>query len=246
MTTQALTKLLRVKHPIIQGPFGGFRSQPLTAAVSNFGGLGSLGANSLEPAQLSDAIAELRALTAQPFAVNLWVSTEDSTAASSDRAAFERSLVALAPHFRELGAPLPNYKRYPILNFGAQARAVLDAQVPVFSFIFGVPPDNLVQECRRRGIVTIGTATTPAEAIALERAGMDAIVASGFEAGGHRGSFLARPEDSLVGTIALVPQVCNVVSVPVIAAGGTPKMKLNTGTFASSTARACAAKFMLG
>jgi nitronate monooxygenase len=220
MTTEALTNLLHVQHPIIQGPFGGLRSQRLTAAVSNFGALGSLGANALEPTRISEAIAELRALTERPFAVNLWVSTEDEAAARSERAAFDASVAALAPRFRELGAALPTYKRYPSMNFAAQARAVLDAKVPVFSFIVGVPPAEILQECRERGIVSIGTATTPAEAVALERAGVDAIVASGFEAGGHRGSFLARAEESLVGTFALVPQVCDVVSVPVIAAGG--------------------------
>ena len=92
--------------------------------------------------------------------------------------------------------------------------------VPVFSFIFGIPPRDILEECRAKGIVTIGTATTPDEAAALEEAGVDAIVASGFEAGGHRGSFLRPAEDSLTGTLSLVPQVVDLVNVPVIAAGG--------------------------
>jgi nitronate monooxygenase len=96
----------------------------------------------------------------------------------------------------------------------------LDANVPVFSFIFGIPGREILDECRAKGIVTIGTATTPEEAVALEQAGVDAIVASGFEAGGHRGSFLRSAEDSLTGTVALVPQVVDAVDVPVIAAGG--------------------------
>jgi nitronate monooxygenase len=212
--------LLGVAYPIVQGAFGGFDSQRLTAAVSAFGGLGAFGANALEPALITDTIAELRALTDKPFAVNLWVSTEDDAARTSDAAAFERSRAALTPHFRELGVALPEYRRKPSMSFPAQARAVLDAGVPVFSFIFGVPPAEILQECRSRGVVTLGTATNPDEAIALERAGIDAVVASGFEAGGHRGSFLGRSEDSLLGTLALVPQVRDVVSVPVIAAGG--------------------------
>ena len=216
----ALARLLGVEYPILQGPFGGFRSQALTAAVSNFGALGSLGANALEPNQIRDAIAELRSLTDKPFAVNLWVSTADAAAAASDRAAFERSLQPLAAHFRELGAPLPLYQPRSPFDFEAQARAVLDAKVPVFSFICGVPPAEIVRECRVSGTRTIATATTPDEAEALERAGVDAIVASGFEAGGHRGSFLRSSEDSLIGTFALVPQIADVVSVPVIAAGG--------------------------
>jgi nitronate monooxygenase len=97
---------------------------------------------------------------------------------------------------------------------------LLEANVPVFSFIFGIPPREILEECQAKGIVTIGTATTPNEAAALEEAGVDAIVASGFEAGGHRGSFLRPAEDSLTGTLSLVPQIRDIVDVPVIAAGG--------------------------
>ena len=97
---------------------------------------------------------------------------------------------------------------------------LLDAKVPVFSFIFGIPPREILEECRAKSIVTIGTATTPDEAAALQEAGVDAIVASGFEAGGHRGSFLRAAEDSLTGTLSLVPQIVDIVDVPVIAAGG--------------------------
>ena len=96
----------------------------------------------------------------------------------------------------------------------------MDANVPVFSFIVGIPPREILEECRRKGIVTIGGATTSDEAAALEAAGVDAIVASGFEAGGHRGSFLRAAEDSLTGTFSLVPQIGDMVNVPVIAAGG--------------------------
>ena len=97
---------------------------------------------------------------------------------------------------------------------------LLDANVPVFSFIFGIPPKEILEECRAKSIVTIGVATTPDEAAALQEAGVDAIAASGFEAGGHRGSFLRPAEDSLTGTLSLVPQIVDIVDVPVIAAGG--------------------------
>jgi nitronate monooxygenase len=97
---------------------------------------------------------------------------------------------------------------------------LLDAKVPVFSFIFGIPPREILEECRAKRIVTIGTATTPEEGAALQEAGVDAIVASGFEAGGHRGSFLRAAEDSLTGILSLVPQIVDNVDVPVIAAGG--------------------------
>ena len=91
----------------------------------------------------------------------------------------------------------------------------------MFSFIYGIPPREILEECRAKRIVTIGTATTPEEGAALQEAGVDAIVASGFEAGGHRGSFLRAAEDSLTGTFSLVPQIADMVDVPVIAAGAS-------------------------
>jgi len=216
-----LAEKLGIEYPIVQGPFGGFASQRLTAAVSNFGGLGSFGALNLAPEAIKEVVTEIRALTSKPFAMNLWVSMEDAGARRSDENAFRRSLSPIAAHFAELGAALPEYKPYsPTVRFKEQARALLDAKVPVFSFIFGIPPREILQECRAKGIVTIGTATTPDEAAALRDAGVDAIAASGFEAAGHRGSFLRAAEDSLTGTMALVPQIVDIVDVPVIAAGG--------------------------
>ena len=215
-----LTAKLRIEYPIIQGPFGGFSSQRLTAAVSNFGGLGSFGAYNLGPEEIKDVIAEIRSLTAKPFAMNLWVSREDPGASTSDEAAFNRSLAPLMRYLDELSAQRPQYKPYAPLRFEDQARVVLDAKAPVFSFIFGIPPAEILDECRAKGIITIGTATTPDEATALQDAGVDAVVASGFEAGGHRGSFLRSADDSLTGTLSLVPQIVDSIDVPVIAAGG--------------------------
>src|SRR5579863_3262635 len=216
-----LTAKLGIEYPIVQGPFGGFASQRLTAAVSNFGGLGSIGGLNLSSEAIRDVVAEIRALTAKPFAMNLWVSLEDEGARRSDENAFRRSLAPIGGHLAELGAALPSYKPYsPTVRFEEQARALLDAKVPVFSFIYGIPPQEILQECRAKGIVTIGAATTPDEAAALRDAGVDAIAASGFEAAGHRGSFLRAAEDSLTGTMSLVPRIVDIVDVPVIAAGG--------------------------
>jgi len=215
-----LTARLGIDYPIIQGPLGGLSSQRLTAAVSNFGGLGSFGAHTLAPAAIEDAIAQIRALTSRPFAMNLWVSMEDEAARASDESAFNRSLAPLAVHLDALGAPRPTYKPYSPARFEDQARVLLDAKVPVFSFTFGIPPREIMEECRANDIVAIGTATTADEAAALEEAGVDAIAASGYEAGGHRGSFLRSAEDSLTGTLSLVPQIVDAVDVPVIAAGG--------------------------
>jgi nitronate monooxygenase len=215
-----LTAKLGIDYPVIQGPLGGLSSQKLTAAVSNFGGLGSFAAHGLSPGAIQDVIAEIRSLTSKPFAMNLWVSMEDEGARTSDENAFNRSLAPLAVHIAALGAPRPEYQPYSWMRFEDQARVLLDEKVPVFSFIYGIPPQEILEECRAKHIVTIGTATTPDEGAALQEAGVDAVVASGFEAGGHRGSFLRAAGDSLMGTLSLVPQIADVVNVPVIAAGG--------------------------
>ncbi|HEX4794180.1 MAG TPA: nitronate monooxygenase [Humisphaera sp.] len=217
--TRVSTKL-GIKYPIIQGPLGGVPTQRLTAAVSNFGGLGSFGAQGLAPGAIRDVIAELRSMTDKPFAMNLWVSIEDAGARASDEAAFNRSLAAIAPLIHSVGAPLPSYAPYSPMKFEEQVRVIIDEKVPVFSFIFGIPPKEILDECRAKGITLIGAATTPDEAIELQKANVDVIAASGFEAGGHRGSFLRPAEESLTGTFSLVPQVVDCVSVPVVAAGG--------------------------
>ena len=216
-----ISSSLGIEYPIIQGPLGGLSTQRLTAAtVSNFGGLGSFGAHGLSPSAIKNVISEIRALTARPFPINLWVSMEDTGAGTSGGEAFARSLAPLAGHIEALGGTLPAYEPYVPIKFEDQVRVLLDAKVPAFSFIYGIPPVEILDECHAQGILTIGTATTPDEAIVLEEAGVDVIAASGFEAGGHRGSFLLPSEESLTGTFSLVPQVADAVSVPVVAAGG--------------------------
>jgi nitronate monooxygenase len=216
----ALTAALGIRYPIVQGPLNGLEHQRLVAAVSNFGGLGSFGAHGLTPEAIRRTIAEIRAMTAKPFAVNLWVSMQDSGAVTSDEAAFSRSLAALSEALQSLHAPLPSFKPFVPLRFEDQVRILLEQQVPAFSFICGIPAADILSECRRRSIRTMGTATTVEEARALEAAGIDIIVASGFEAGGHRGSFLRPAEESLTGTFSLVPQIVDAVKAPVVAAGG--------------------------
>ena len=196
--------------------------------------MGSFGALSLEPQAIRDVIAEIRLLTTKPFAVNLWVSMEDAEARASDAAAFSRALSHLAPHIEAVGGTQPVFSPYKSIRFEDQARALLDSNVPAFSFIYGIPPSEILDEARKKGIITIGAATTPDEAIALEQAGVNVVVASGFEAGGHRGSFLRSAQDSLTGTFSLVPQVVDAVTVPVVAAGGI------------ADARGIAAAFALG
>lgn len=215
-----VTQRLGIAYPIIQGPFGGLSTPKLVAAVSNAGGMGSYGAQGLTPAAITDTISQIRSLTTNPFAINLWVSTEDPAARTSGEAEFNRSLKAIAPLIESLGGTPPKYTPYSPTRFEDQARAIIDSRAPVFSFIFGIPPREMLDECRAKGIVTIGTATTPDEAAAIESAGADLVVASGFEAGGHRGSFLRPSEESLTGSFALIPQTVDRVRIPVIAAGG--------------------------
>ena len=218
-TDNRLTSRLGVQYPIIQGPLGGLSSQRLTASVSNYGGLGSFGAHGLKPEAIRNVIREIKALTPMPFAMNLWVSMEDEGAVTSTEKAFHRSLAPLAEHIESVGGAKPTYLPYEVIRFEDQVQALLDEGISVFSFIYGIPSKQILDEFRRQGIALIGTATTVDEAIALEQAGVDAIAASGFEAGGHRGSFLHSSEDSLMGTMALVPQVVDAVRLPVVAAG---------------------------
>ena len=126
----------------------------------------------------------------------------------------------LRPYFDELRVPMPARPARFGPHYQEQVEALLELRPPVFSFVFGVPAPDVLERCRRAGIATLGAATTPAEAKLLEDAGVDMIVASGFEAGGHRISFLREPEECLTGTMALIPQVADAVKVPVIAAGG--------------------------
>lgn len=211
---------LGIEYPIIQGPLGGFSSQKLTAGVSNFGGLGSFGAHGLEPSAIAEVVSEIRSLTSKPFAVNLWVSMEDEGARTSDEGAFKRAASRLVPFIEQVGGAAPVFTPYRPLKFESQVRVLLDSNVPVFSFIYGIPPAEILLEAKRKDIVTVGTATTVDEAKVLEDAGVDIVVASGFEAGGHRGSFLRSSEESLTGTISLLPQTVDAVRIPVVAAGG--------------------------
>lgn len=215
----AFTERLGIRFPIVQGPFGGGASSAaLVAAVSNAGGLGSFGANTLSPEQIAAVATDIRNRTDKPFAFNLWVNPAKEPPA--DSADLARALQWMAPFYRELGIEPPEPPARFNQDYQAQVEAVLTAKPAALSFVFGLPAPELVCECNARGIYTMGTATTADEAVALEQCGVDAIVASGFEAGGHRASFQMPPEDCLTGTLALVPQVVDAVRVPVIAAGG--------------------------
>lgn len=217
------TRRLGIEHAFIQGPFGGgLSSAQLVAAVSNRGSLGSFGCQPLDGLGIERVAKEIRALTPGPFALNLWVSASDPGGLDYTADEVARTRRLFAPWFAELGVevPEPQAPRDIGTPFEDQIDALLEARPPVFSFVFGVPSVAILRACRQRGIVTVGAATSVAEARALDEAGVDAIVATGSEAGGHRVSFLARAEDSLMGTFALVQLCASRVTAPVIAAGG--------------------------
>lgn len=213
------SRRLKIKYPIVQGPFGGGPSSvELTAAVSNAGGLGSYGMQAVEPAEMRKIAESLRRGTDQPFAINLWVAKEEDERREAARAPSVEAL--LRHYFTELKLEIPEAPAAYLPDLGLQYEAMLSIKPPVASFVFGVPPVDVLKDCRTQGITTMGTATTVDEARKLEEAGIDVIVASGFEAGGHRGAFLKPAEESLVGMVALIPQVADAVRTPFIAAGG--------------------------
>lgn len=216
----AVTRRLGLATPIIQGPFGsGISTVDLVVAVCERGALGSFGVHHLGGDGIRDVARDIRSRTDRPFALNLWIPTPDELAVVSEEL-FQSALAPLKPIFRELHQLLPQRPARLLPSFAEQIEAVLEVRPAVFSFVYGVPAPEVLRACRDRNIVTIGTATTPQEAMLLADAGVDMIVATGFEAGGHRVSFLREPEESLTGTLSLVPQVVDAVKIPVIAAGG--------------------------
>jgi nitronate monooxygenase len=225
-----LTRLLGIDLPIILGPFGGLSSVELTATVSNGGGLGSYGLYGYLPDRIRDIDAQLRAATDRPYALNLWLPT--GTERDPSPAEFAQARAAVAEFFTELDLPLPDPPDSYLPPVDEQIEAVLEAGPAAISFVFGVPPASVILRAHERGISVIGTATTVDEAVALEAGGVDAIVAAGAEAAGHRVSFLEPAEASLVGTFALIPQVVDAVTVPVIAAGGIADRRGVSAAFA--------------
>ncbi len=214
-------RLTGIRYPIVQGPFGGgLSSVALTSAVSRAGGLGSFGGQPYTAAELVATGIEIRRATDRPFNLNLWVGDRDESLGSFGAADWARLVDLFTPYFHELGLPLPERPTELGPRFEDQVEAIFAIRPAVFSFVYGIPGSGILERCRALGIVTLGAATTVEEAVVLEEAGVDAVVATGLEAGGHRVSFLRSAEESLTGLVALVPQVADRVRIPVVAAGG--------------------------
>src|SRR5467141_3478733 len=158
----------------------------------------------------------VRASTSRPFGINLFA---QGTAVDDERDA-RAALDRVAPVFAELGLAVPAPPKRPPDAFADQLAAALDSGAAMFSFTFGVISAEAIAAVRQRGMLLAGTATTVDEAIALEESGVEVVIAECYEAGGHRGSFLADFESSMIGTIALVPQIVDATRVPVVASGG--------------------------
>lgn len=217
MTHETRTSALGTRWPIVQAPMaGGIDTPELAAAVSNAGGLGSLGCAYMTAQAIEAAAARVRALTSRPFAINLFAPSQTA----DDRDAVARVSPILQEFRAALGLPATPPPVPAGDEFAAQLEAVLRVRPAVFSFTFGTPAQWQIEALQARSIAVVGTATSVEEAEALASLGVDAVCAQGAEAGGHRGTFLGPFEDAMIGTITLVPQIAARVRVPVIAAGG--------------------------
>jgi nitronate monooxygenase len=212
-----ITQILKISLPIVQAPMaGGITTPALAAAVSNAGGLGSLGMGYNTPAEIKIGIKELREQTDKPFAINLFIPEEHP--ATPDQ--LERARKAVSECCKEL-----NFKVSPVHapytpSFDEQLQVLLDEKIPVFSFTFGIPSDRWIQLFKANNILLIGTATNLAEAKLLEEKGIDVICAQGSEAGGHRGTFIGKAKDSLFDISTLTKSLIYNIKRPIIAAGG--------------------------
>ncbi len=212
-----ITELLGITLPIIQAPMAGGATTPeLVAAVSNAGGLGSLGAGYMTADEIKTTIKKIKLLTDKPFAVNLFIPEENHATAEQ----IERAREIVQASCPELHFKVDSIKPPYTPAFEEQMDVILKENAPVFSFTFGIPSREWVQTFKENGITLIGTATSLAEAKQLEENHIDAVVAQGSEAGGHRGTFLGDPEDSLIRISSLISQLVEHSKIPVIAAGG--------------------------
>jgi nitronate monooxygenase len=202
--------------PIMQSPMVGASSFEMALAVTRAGAMGSLAAAAMTPLEIEAEAARFRAATPAPFAMNLFILEP----ARPDAETVDAAIARLRPWYEARGLEPPGAPNDYAQDFDAQFAALARAAPPVASFTFGVLTAQQVSALHDVGAMVVGTATTVAEARAWARVGADAICAQGHEAGGHRGTFLADAEDSLIGTLALTRLILEAVDLPVIAAGG--------------------------
>ena len=223
MMTISLQQLLGIDLPLIQAPMAGVQGSAMAIAVSNAGGLGSLPCAMLGNDAIRSEAAAIRAATGKPYNVNFFCHVPPQPSAERETA----WRTALAPYYGEFGIDAAAIPTGPGRNpFSAEVAEVLAEFRPrVVSFHFGLPPDALLAQVRGWGAKILASATTVEEALWLESKGVDAVIAQGLEAGGHRGHFLSHDLTAQLGTFALLPQVVRAVRLPVIAAGGIADAK---------------------
>ena len=217
MTQSDFLRELGITRPIIQAPMAGGPATPeLVAAVSNAGGLGSLGSAYSTPEQITSDMNRVRALTDKPFNVNLFAG------GYAPEAPIDASpmLALLAEIHQELALPPPTLPAWPKNPFAEQLQAILEARPAVFSFTLGIPEPHAIARLKAAGIAVFGTATTLQEGKMLQASGVTAIVAQGAEAGSHRGTFAGPFESAMVPTLELVRSLRAALSTPIIASGG--------------------------
>jgi nitronate monooxygenase len=213
-----LVQRLGIEGPLILAPLGGGPGTPeLAAMVSNAGALGSLGGAYLSAGELQDAIRKTRTLTSKPFAVNLFIPSPASQPTSEQ---VDQAIAVTQKYRDELALPAAVIKSSPFEDFSKQMAVILDEKPAVLSFVFGVLDKSYVKQFQSLGIMIVGTATNLEEGLKLQNAGVDAVVAQGCEAGGHRGMFTPEQADSDLKTEALTQLLVKGLRIPVIASGG--------------------------
>jgi nitronate monooxygenase len=214
----AIFDRLGLAAPIIQSPMAGVQNHRLAAAVCEASGLGALPAAMLDPNALQAELTALRALTDRPYNVNFFC----HAVPAADEARQTRWIETLAPYYREWGLDATDIPQGPgRVPFGFESADVLEVFKPaVVSFHFGLPAPDLLAHVKSWGCQVWSSATTVQEALWLQAQGVDAVIAQGLEAGGHRGMFLTEDLNTQMGTLTLLPQIVQAVSIPVIAAGG--------------------------
>jgi nitronate monooxygenase len=213
----SITKKLGIQYPIIQAPMAGGATTPeLVAAVSNAGGLGSFAAGYLMPDDIRSAIRKIRELTKNPFSVNLFIPEKHHVTADEMNAMCN----ILGECCFDLKIKIEPLKPPYSHSFEDQMNILLEENVPIFSFTFGIPNADWISKFKNKNTVLIGTATNLEEALLLEKNQIDFIVAQGSEAGDHRGTFIGKAEKSLTKLLSLIPEMINHTKTPIIAAGG--------------------------
>lgn len=214
-----LTNLLKIDYPVVQAPMLGITTPAMVAAISNAGGLGSLPVGGLSPDATLALIKEVKILTDRPFAVNLFAHNNPIDVDKEQFTTMQGMLATFCAANSIVFVP-PVLETLQFNSYKTQLDALLEERVPVVSFTFGIPDDETIMALKNTGARLIGTATCVEEALLLESKYIDIVTAQGFEAGGHRGSFIKEQHPPLIGTMALIPQVVDAIHIPVLAAGG--------------------------